>query len=315
MPHGTRSFQKWNTRPSAPEGTSSRFLLGLRQAKPVHRAQGVDRLGAEPAQSQLRPTHEEPGDGEHGQPEEERDRDREERERPGTAQVELAGRDPGSGEREEIQEGVLTEQGTREQVGRVAEERRDQQPGGDAVPTQSDSDQHQQSEVGTPGGGYEGGEHALHDECRNAVVKHRDHEIMLIAHSMGTIISYNVLRDIGKTDKDFKVPYFVTIGSPLGLSHVKNRIKEDRKKARSPSIVTERWVNLSDRRDPVAFDMHLRDDFGPNTLGVRVVDDLVLNDYDYEKHQGQKSDPNPHKSYGYLRTPEMSHLIAEFLAS
>ena len=155
----------------------------------------------------------------------------------------------------------------------------------------------------------------LDDECRNAVVKHRNHEIMLIAHSMGTIISYNVLRDIGKTDKDFKVPYFVTIGSPLGLSHVKHKIKEDRKKARSPSIVTERWVNLSDRRDPVAFDMHLRDDFGPNTLGVRVVDDLVLNDYDYERRQGQKSSPNPHKSYGYLRTPEMSHLIAEFLAS
>jgi hypothetical protein len=155
----------------------------------------------------------------------------------------------------------------------------------------------------------------LDDECSNALIKHRDDEIMLISHSMGTIISYNVLREIGKTDRGFNLPYYVTIGSPLGLSHVKHRTKEDRKEARSPSIVTERWVNLSDKRDPVAFDTHLRDDYGPNALGVRVVDDLVLNDYDYEKHQGHASKPNPHKSYGYLRTPEMSQIIAEFLAS
>ncbi len=60
--------------------------------------------------------------------------------------------------------------------------------------------------------------------------------------------------------------------------------------------------------DPVALDTHLVDDYGPNRHGVQVKDDLVLNDY--EAH----GIPNCHKSYGYLRTPEMSELIASFLA-
>jgi esterase/lipase superfamily enzyme len=47
---------------------------------------------------------------------------------------------------------------------------------------------------------------------------------MLIAHSMGTIISYDVLRDLGQEDPSFKVPHFATIGSPLDLPHVKAKI-------------------------------------------------------------------------------------------
>ncbi len=39
-----------------------------------------------------------------------------------------------------------------------------------------------------------------------------------------------------------------------------------------------------------------------------VEDDLVLNDYRADGGE------NPHKIYGYLRTPEMSGLIADFLA-
>ena len=33
---------------------------------------------------------------------------------------------------------------------------------------------------------------------------------------------------------------------------------------RTPTIVTNSWVNYFDRRDKVALDMHLRDEFGSN---------------------------------------------------
>ena len=33
---------------------------------------------------------------------------------------------------------------------------------------------------------------------------------------------------------------------------------------RTPTIFTNSWVNYSDRRDKVALDMHLRDEFGSN---------------------------------------------------
>ncbi|MDJ0838100.1 MAG: hypothetical protein QNK37_16410 [Acidobacteriota bacterium] len=147
----------------------------------------------------------------------------------------------------------------------------------------------------------------LRNELRNTLLKYKDHQILLLTHSMGTIISYDVLRDLGRDHdhSDLRIPCYITFGSPLGLPIVKSKIKRERwdKKLRSPSVV-ERWVNFSDKKDPVAADTHLKGDYGPNTRGVKVEDDLVCNDYP----------GNPHKSYGYLRTPELSEAIAKFLA-
>ncbi|MCH8043448.1 MAG: hypothetical protein IID44_06980 [Planctomycetes bacterium] len=156
-------------------------------------------------------------------------------------------------------------------------------------------------------------------------------QILLIAHSMGSIIAYDALRDIGREKGNtVEVQHFVTIGSPLGLPLVKGHIDSERQYAaaeghtvRTPSIVRGQWTNYADRKDPVALDMHLRDDFGPNKHGIRVEDDLVANDYHtMVKKQVEKGKPpeeerknNHHKSYGYLRTPELSRLVKTFLGS
>lgn len=149
-------------------------------------------------------------------------------------------------------------------------------------------------------------------ELQDVLVANRDTTIMLIAHSMGSIIAYDVLRNLGRTHKGVRISHFVTIGSPLGLPTVKARIHQERRYAgkmrvRTPSVVMNSWVNFADRKDPVAVDTHLRDDYGPNSRGVQVVDDLILNDYKI----GGKN--NHHKSYGYLRTPEVSEHMREFL--
>jgi hypothetical protein len=145
-------------------------------------------------------------------------------------------------------------------------------------------------------------------------------DVMLVAHSMGSIIAYDVLRDLGRTNPDAEVPQFVTIGSPLGLPHVMQQIKEERSyhakeegkdRVRTPTVVTGSWVNYADRKDPVALDAKLRDDFGKNGRGIRVKDDLVQNDYSIPDGKDRKY--NHHKSYGYLRTPEFSKQIAAFL--
>ena len=132
---------------------------------------------------------------------------------------------------------------------------------------------------------------------------------MLIAHSMGTIIAYDVLRDLGQEDPEFRVHHFVTIGSPLGIAGVKGRISKERDDAvRTPTVISEKWKNYADKADPVAVDAHLRDDFGSNKRGIRVEDDLVSNDY--VALDGKRK---PHKSFGYLRTPELSDQIKDFL--
>ena len=150
----------------------------------------------------------------------------------------------------------------------------------------------------------------LQAELIGALLEEKKNSIMLIAHSMGTIIAYDVLRDLGQSDLGVKVAHFVTIGSPLGLPHVKSKIIEERlysPEVRTPSIVTKSWINYADRKDPVAIDIHLRDDYGANKKGIRVKDDIVKNDY------AVKGENNHHKSYGYLRTPELSEHVKGFL--
>lgn len=150
------------------------------------------------------------------------------------------------------------------------------------------------------------------DELLDALIPLEGQRIMLIAHSMGSIIAYDVLRNLGQRNPDFPVHHFVTIGSPLGLSHVKANIHRERSYAkvpvRTPTVVREKWVNYADRRDMVAVDSHLRDDFAVNDAGVRVEDDLIVNDY--VDLNGNKSS---HKSYGYLRAPELSEHVRDFL--
>jgi len=147
----------------------------------------------------------------------------------------------------------------------------------------------------------------LRSRLEERILEHREKRIMLIAHSMGSIIAYDVLRLLGRTHPMLSVDHFITIGSPLGLPHVKYKIWEENDLVRTPSIV-RRWTNLADRRDPVAADTQLAGDFEQNDRGVKLQDDLVLNTY---RSPGEKE--NFHKSYGYLRTPELSALVRSFI--
>jgi hypothetical protein len=66
------------------------------------------------------------------------------------------------------------------------------------------------------------------------------------------------------------------------------KIRGEHLTVRTPSIVAQ-WSNFADRRDPVAVDTHLADDYDENAQGVTVRDQLVLNTY----HAPGKSKPNP----------------------
>lgn len=147
----------------------------------------------------------------------------------------------------------------------------------------------------------------LRRRLSDEILSHKGKRIMLIAHSMGSIIAYDVLRLIGREAPDFELDHFVTIGSPLGLPHVLNRIYQENHLVRSPTVV-RRWTNFADRRDPVALDAHLANDYSANDRGVQVVDNLVINSYVNPQRK-----PNYHKSYGYLRAPEISEAIRKFI--
>jgi hypothetical protein len=141
--------------------------------------------------------------------------------------------------------------------------------------------------------------------------KYKRNDIMLISHSMGSIIAFDVLTFLSP---HIRINTFVTIGSPLGLPVVIGKIAAEQKRKHNnenhmitPPGIVKNWFNFSDILDKVAFNYALADDFAANNSGIKPVDFLVENNY---KMNGEH---NPHKSYGYLRTPEFSKVLNEFI--
>jgi hypothetical protein len=151
----------------------------------------------------------------------------------------------------------------------------------------------------------------IRDELAEALRKNRRRKILLIAHSMGSIIAYDVLC---RADSGIRVDTFVTIGSPLGWPFImKKHGKEHpgsgraRSLPKTPEAIQKAWYNLSDLDDSVALNYDIAGDYGKNSRGIRPEDSIIYNTY---LHRGKR---DTHSSVGYLRTPEMSRIIQDFL--
>ncbi|MFY9291319.1 MAG: hypothetical protein WAP03_11575 [Methylorubrum rhodinum] len=145
------------------------------------------------------------------------------------------------------------------------------------------------------------------DRLRAVLERHAGRRLLLAAHSMGGLIAYDVLRLAERQGPLPRVAHFLTLGSPLGLAEIKHRLAAEHGDLRVPAAVA-RWTNLGDRDDVATVGADLAESYAPNADGVGVVDCPVINGY--RRPRGGR---NRHKSYGYLRTPEFSRGVAEFL--
>lgn len=162
----------------------------------------------------------------------------------------------------------------------------------------------------------------------------KKHKVVLISHSMGTFISYDVLwkyshRSEDKYTKyrDNKIDYFITMGSPLGDEQLRDFMLIERwKKAPESEKADERnrlyplnikqWHNFSAYGDVVCHDSTLDDDFFADMKKyVRPYRSGELRDYTklYNPFENAEGDKNPHKSYGYLIQPKLSEKFKEFM--
>lgn len=152
---------------------------------------------------------------------------------------------------------------------------------------------------------------AIRNRLARVLKKYRHKQILLIAHSMGSIIAYDVLYQL---EPEIKIDTFITLGSPLGMPIVMNKVASEQKrklnpanKLATPNNIVRQWFNYSDLRDMVALNYNLADDYAENLNSIGPKDKIVSNNYEYF------GDKNPHKSYGYLRTAEMAAALNEFL--
>ena len=152
----------------------------------------------------------------------------------------------------------------------------------------------------------------IRDRLAEVLNKYRSREILLIGHSMGSIIAYDVL---AKTLPDVKINTFITIGSPLGLPFIIKKIQAEQGREQknnnipTPENILNKWYNFSDLNDPVAVVYKISDDFKSNSRGVCPEDVIIFNNYEYN---GKR---NAHKLFGYLRAPEVARVIYDFCKS
>jgi hypothetical protein len=84
--------------------------------------------------------------------------------------------------------------------------------------------------------------------------------MVLVSHSLGTIVGFALLREAARAGRPFDVPLFVTLGSPLTLATVQRAI--------GPSFTnpagTGHWLNLRDPDDFISLNRDLSSPpFGP----------------------------------------------------
>jgi hypothetical protein len=73
-----------------------------------------------------------------------------------------------------------------------------------------------------------------------------EEETVVVSHSLGTVVAYNVLR-LNAKQKGWKVPLFVTLGSPLAVSVIKEKLARIKPIAFPVNVAT--WFNAMDERD------------------------------------------------------------------
>jgi pimeloyl-ACP methyl ester carboxylesterase len=110
-------------------------------------------------------------------------------------------------------------------------------------------------------------------------------ELVIVSHSLGTVIAFNLLRELAATGAQVHVPLLVTLGSPLALTEVKKRVGGS---FEMPSIIST-WSNFYDRGDPVTLGRALGSGFS-----AAIADTIVNN-----------NTQNGHSIAGYLDDREL----------
>ena len=137
--------------------------------------------------------------------------------------------------------------------------------------------------------------------------------VMIIGHSLGSIIAYDALWELWHAEHNpGRVDLFLTLGSPLGMQFVQQRLVGFREAPgrRFPGNI-RRWQNAAAQGDLTALDRALKDDFYPMLEQglTESIEDINAGLYTYFRNQDGL---NVHRSYGYLAHPQIGRVIADW---
>jgi len=135
--------------------------------------------------------------------------------------------------------------------------------------------------------------------------------ILLIGHSMGSVIAWDSLWQMTRGDDDrAAVDLFLTIGSPLGQNYIQRRLQGGSESGANRFVSgIRRWINLSAVGDLTAVDPDLADDFS-EMVDLGMVDSID----DHRLHNYFRLDGvlNVHAEYGYLANDVTARLVSDW---
>jgi hypothetical protein len=137
-------------------------------------------------------------------------------------------------------------------------------------------------------------------------------DVLLIGHSLGSVIAYDTLWELthqeglkGKVD-------FLTLGSPMGMHYIHRRLLGMNGPAEKsyPELI-RRWINFAAEGDVTSLNQNLNKSFHPMLeLGlVESIEDHCHGIYNYFRSD---EGLNCHRSYGYLVSPAVGSIIADW---
>ena len=141
---------------------------------------------------------------------------------------------------------------------------------------------------------------AARDKLKAALVNAASsgHRVLLMAHSMGSVIAWDTLWQMSRDSVEAPVDQFLTIGSPLGQRIVQLHLlgRQESEERRYPDSINH-WINIAAIGELTAIYRQLRTVFsGMNRQGrVRSINDRECFNW-YHMHGAL----NVHAEYGYL---------------
>lgn len=146
---------------------------------------------------------------------------------------------------------------------------------------------------------YDADQHARIQERLRVLLTPDGSPYVVLAHSLGSVIAYDVLRTLAADDAAVRADLLLTFGSPLGIEEVQDNVV---KPLEVPGRV-RRWRNFADFFDPVALDKTLGDEYAP---AGTIEDQEVVN-----RDRLSLSGFDPHSWVGYLGTEEIHGAVQE----
>lgn len=140
----------------------------------------------------------------------------------------------------------------------------------------------------------------------------KNEPILLIGHSLGSVIAYDTLWELTYLDGMQGKVDFLTLGSPLGMHYVKRRLMGmNVKKNKSYPKLIHNWINLSSEGDIIALERNFHGRY-KEMIKQKLVNSIEDHSHGIYNYFRSDKGLNCHRSYGYLVNPAVGSIIADW---